>query len=589
MHTKQWKTEWDLSTLYASSEDPQIEKDLQEVEKALRAFITTYTKNTTYLTNPAVLKKLLDEDMAIGELPGANRPLRYLHLLKDAGKTSPEIEKKIVLISERMKKLSNETLGIFLALGKVSKAQQQLFLKAPELTDFNYYLTLFFERAKHQLTEAEEKILTLKSGPASSMWTSGVEKAISKKTVKLDGEDIQLGEAASKIPELPTKKRRAVYEQIINQALSLADYAEGEFNAIINNKKINDELRGFKNAYDTAFFEDEVRAQDILPFAQLVTDNADIAHRFYKLKKKLLGLETMKYCDRSAKIDTIKRSFTFKESATLLYKTLETVDPSFAKLFDDFLVNGQIDVFPKKRKRGGAYQSAGTNVPTMVLLNHVDTLDSLTTLAHEMGHAIHSHLAQTHQPLQYQGYSTAVAETASTFFENFIFEAILPTLSPKEQIIALHDKIEGSIATVFRQIAAFNFEIELHNKIRTEGFAEHQEIAALMKKHLGSYLGKAVSLEANDGYSFVLWPHFRSFFYVYTYAYGELISDALYARYKADKDTLPATLEIFKAGSSLPPHEIFARAGIDTTKTNFFMLGLQKIEEDIKKLEKLTK
>jgi len=589
MNSKQWKTDWDLSTLYTSVNDPKIEIDIKNLEQASTSFVKKYTKNKKYLEDAGALLGLLRDEIALGELPGATKPLRYLTLMKHAGRSTPDIDKKINLFSERLKKMSNESLSIFLALGKISPTLQKKLLDDPRLHEFKYHLELFFQQAKYQLSEAEEKIMTLKSGPASSMWTSGVEKAISKKTVLFEGEEIPIPEAAAKLSELPYKKRHALYEQILKQEMTLADYVEGEMNAIIINKKINDELRGFKNPYDTAFMGDEVRSQDILPFVQLVTDNFPIAHRFYKLKKKILKLDKMKYVDRSVKIGDIKQKFTFEDSAKLLMGALEKVDPEFAVLFEDFLKNGQIDVFPKKGKIGGAYQWSGTNVPTVVLLNHVDTFNSLTTLAHEMGHAIHSYLSHKHQPPQYRGYSTAVAETASTFFENFIFETILPMLSPKEQIIALHDKIDGSIATVFRQIAAFNFEVELHNKIRSEGYAEHEEIAALMNKHLKSYFGKAVELEEQDGYVFVLWSHFRRFFYVYSYAYGELISDALYARYKQDPTSIADILEIFKAGDSLPPHKIFKKAGIDTTKTDFFMLGLKKIEADIIELERLTK
>lgn len=588
MNQKKWKLEWDLSVLYKSPKDPAIEKDVAELEKALTSFAKKYTKNTAFLENAKALRSLLDEESALGLLPGAVKPLRYLHLLKDAGRATPDVDKQINLISERLKKADNQAIGIWIALGKVPVATQKKLLASKELEPFTYRLETFFANAKYQLTEAEEKIMSLKSGPARDMWVSGLEKAISKKTVTFQGKQMPIPEAQAIVYELPIAQRHKLYDSIMEQALTLADYAEGELNAIITNKKIGDDLRGHKEPYETRFLGDEVRAQDILPFAQIVTDHFSIAHRFYKLKKKLLKLDKLTYVDRGAKIGTIKKSFTFEESATLLYNTLHKVKPEFATHFEQMLMNGQIDVFPRKGKRGGAYSWKGDTVPNVMFLNHVSNLNSLTTLAHETGHEIHSHLAQTHQPIHYQGYSTAVAETASTFFENFIFDEILPTLSKKEQIVALHDRISDSIATVFRQIAAFNFELELHNKIRTEGFAEHEEIAALMQKHLQAYMGPAVRLTQKDGYAFILWSHFRRFFYVYSYAYGGLISDALYERYKQDPASLEQTLEIFKAGGSLPPHLIFKKAGIDTTKTDFFLLGLKKIESDILKLEKLT-
>lgn len=589
MNTKNWKTEWNLKAYYKSPKDPQIEKDVEQVEKALQSFVIKYTKNKSYLKNPEDLFSLLKENNKIDELPGSNKPLRYLRLLKDSGNTDPYIDKKMSLISERFKKVSTLVQPVFLELGRVDKKTQKKFLSSHELKEFKYFLELFFDRAKYKLSDQEERILTLKSGPSSSMWVSGFSKALSKKTVNLDGKEISLGEVTYKLGQLPTQKRNKIYNDMMDQEISLVDYAEGELNAIITNKKINDELRGFKNPYDTAIREDETESEDVLRFVKLVTENFKIAHKFYKIKKRILGLEKMNYVDRLAKAGKVKEKFTFKKSSDMLYEALEEVDPKFADLLDQFLKNGQIDAFPRKNKKGGAYQWAGTNVPTNVFLNHVDTLDSLTTYAHEMGHAIHSSLAKEAQPIHYSGYSTAVAETASTFFENFIFEKAIQNLSDKEKIIALHDQLDSKIATVFRQIAAFNFELDLHNKIRKEGFVEHEEIAELMQKHLKSYLGTAINVTKKDGYNFIAWSHFRNFFYVYTYAYGELISDALYEKYKENHEFMNKIKEVLSSGNSISPKEMFKKAGIDIGDMKFFKLGLEKIEKDIDELDRLTR
>lgn len=589
MNKKNWKTEWNLKVYYKSPKDPQIEEDVAQIEKTIKSFVFKYTKDKKYLKDTKSLLKLLQDDNKIDELPGSNKPLRYLRLLKDSGSTDPDIDKKKNLISERFKKVSTLALPIWLELGKVDKQTQKKFLASKELEEFKYFLELFFDRAKYKLSEPEEKILTLKSGPSSGMWVSGFSKALSKKTVSLDGKEISIGEATYKLGDLPISKRNKLYSDIMEQTMSLSDYAEGELNAIIIDKKINDELRGFKNPYDTAIREDETETEDVLKFVKLVTDNFRIAHKFYKIKKRILGLEKMNYVDRLAKAGKVKEKFTFKKSSDMLYEALEEVDPKFSNLLDQFLTNGQIDVYPRKNKPGGAYQWAGTNVPTNVLLNHVDTLDSLTTYAHEMGHAIHSSLAKEAQPIHYSGYSTAVAETASTFFENFIFEKALENLSDKEKIIALHDQLDSKIATVFRQIAAFNFELDLHNKIRKEGYAEHEEIAELMQKHLKSYMGSSINIDKRDGYSYLPWSHFRNFFYVYTYAYGELISDALYEKYKENPEFMDKIKEVLSSGNSTSPKQMFKKAGIDIGDMKFFKLGLEKIEKDIDRLDRLTR
>jgi oligoendopeptidase F len=215
-------------------------------------------------------------------------------------------------------------------------------------------------------------------------------------------------------------------------------------------------------------------------------------------------------------------------------------------------------------------------------------MDSLKTFAHEMGHAIHAELSKSQPPL-YENHTISVAEVASTFFEHIAFEEVFPRLNKKEQIIALHDRINDAIATIFRQVAVFNYELEMHTLIREKGALSKEEMANLHNKHMKAYLGPQFGLKELDGYFFVSWPHLRYFFYVYSYAYGELISMALYKKYKDDKNYIHEIKKFLSAGGSKSPEDIFKDIGIDTSKPAFFAQGLKNLEEDITKLEKLLK
>jgi oligoendopeptidase F len=205
-----------------------------------------------------------------------------------------------------------------------------------------------------------------------------------------------------------------------------------------------------------------------------------------------------------------------------------------------------------------------------------------------MGHAIHAELSKAQPPI-YRGHTISVAEVASTLFENFVFDEIFEKLSEKEKIVALHNKIEDDIQTIFRQIAVFNFENELHETIRDRGDMSKEDIAGLMNKHMKSYLGSAFKLQPDDGYFFVAWSHIRRFFYVYSYAYGQIVSRALYAKYKQNKNYLKKIEEFLKAGGSKSPEAIFRDIGIDTSDPKFFEAGLKNIETDIERLEKMLK
>jgi oligoendopeptidase F len=252
------------------------------------------------------------------------------------------------------------------------------------------------------------------------------------------------------------------------------------------------------------------------------------------------------------------------------------------------LKNGRIDIFPKKGKKGGAFCSGGINIPTIVLLNHLPDLDSVMTMAHEMGHAIHTEYSKQNLPI-YQDYTISAAEVASTFFENIIFEEIFAKLSDSEKVIALHDRIQDYVSTVFRQIGCFNFELDLHTELRAKGSLSGAEIAALHNKNMSAYLGKTVVMKENDGYMFVDWGHIRNYFYVYSYAYGILISRAMYEKYKADNTYIEKVKQFMVAAGSMSPDDIFKSIGIDTSKPEFFEQGLLSIKKDIERLDKLTK
>ncbi|MES2436967.1 MAG: M3 family oligoendopeptidase [Patescibacteria group bacterium] len=581
------KTTWNLDLLYTSGKDPQIEKDLLGYEKLCATFEKKYKKDVSYLDNPESLLKALKDYEKFYEDATASKAYAYFNYRKDLNSTDQEAEAESNKISQRLAKSSNKTLFFEIELGKISKDRQKAILTNPEFSKYKYFLERIFITAKYNLTEAEEKIMNLKSLPARGMWVDSQEKLLNQQSVTYKGQQIALPGAQNMLTELPTKERRMLADKVNEVLKSISHFAEAELNAILTDKKINDELRGLANPYSATIIGYQNDEKAIINFVQTVTQYFSISHRFYKVKAKLLKEEKLEYADRAAKVGTLKLKLSFEESLEILRKAFGKVNPEYVTILNRYVEQGQIDVFPRVGKRGGAYCSSNVGLPTFVMLNHVDNLKSLKTFAHEMGHAIHAEYSKT-QPALYQGHTISVAEVASTLFENFVFEEVFETLTAKEKIIALHDTINDSISTIFRQIGGFNFELDLHTTLREKGALSKEEIAELHNKNMKAYLGPQFEMKENDGYFFVNWPHIRYFFYVYSYAYGELISRALYENYKKDPAYIKKIEEFLKAGGSKSPEKIFKDIGIDTSKPQFFIDGLKSIEEDIKKLEELT-
>ena len=580
------KTEWNLSQLYKSPKDPKINADIKNAEKAYAVFVKKYKKNDKYLKDETAILKALQDYEKLADMP-TSKAFFYLRLSQDLDSRNEIVRAESNLVLQRLQKLGNTILFFEIGISKIPISLQKKFLKSKKLAHYRYFLKKIFESGKYVLTEPEEKILSLKSLPSHSLWTDAVEKLRNKQTVEYKGRQTPVSEASFIIKDLPTQEERLVlHNKMLEQYYSIADMAESEINAIVTDKKINDELRGFVEPYDSTILAYENDKKSVLNLVRTVTSNFPISHRFYDIKTKALRLKKLLYSDRGVSIGKSRKKIPFNDACKTLIKTLTSVDKEFGEILKRFILNGQIDAYPKVGKHGGAYCAPEHNSPTFVLLNHVDTFDSLMTFGHEMGHAIHGEFSRS-QGVLYEGHSMSTAEVASTLFELFVFYDEFQKLTDSEKVVALHDKIQDDVQTIFRQIACFNFEVEMHNTIRKEGNMSKEKLAECMNKHMKSYLGKT-ELSEKDGYFFVGWPHIRNFFYVYSYAFGQLASKALYQKYKEDKSYIIEIKKFLSAGSSMSPEDIFKSIGVDVTKPDFWQKGIKNIEEDVALLESLV-
>lgn len=583
-----FKTEWDFRDLYKSITDSKLERDIEVAEKAYASFAKKYTEKSEYMEDATALKSALKDWEALSKITATSKPLWYLSLMSDIDSMNTKLRNKINLLEARITKAANSILFFPIKLGKITKDKQTEFLKDPSLKEYNYYLERIFLNAKYDLSEGEEKALSLLSLPSMSMWVDSQQKYLTSQSVKFKGKMMPLTEALAVLPTLPLNPRRILQKEVVKKLKEISFFAEAELTAVITNKKIRDELRGYNKPYESTVFGYENSLETVEALVKSVTNAFPISKNFYKLKTKLMKLPYITAADYSVDIGKISSTIEVQKGVELVRNSLERTHPVFAQIFNSMLSNGRIDMFPKKGKRTGAYCAGGVDVPTSILMNYIPSIDAVTTLAHEMGHAIHTEMSKT-QPILYEGYTISVAEVASTFFENIVFDELVKTLPEKEQFWLRFNRIQDAMGTVFRQIAFFNYELDIHTQVREKGGMSAEEYASTYIKHLSSYLGSSVRFVEEDGYAFVYVPHFRYFFYVYSYAYGKLISTALYAEYKKNPAFIEKVIQFLSAGGSKSPDNIFKSIGIDTTNPAFFEEGLSSIEQDIKELEKLAK
>ncbi|MFH1802737.1 MAG: M3 family oligoendopeptidase [archaeon] len=588
------KKEWDLSPLLKSDGDPEIGKKLEKAKEANQKFTDKWKTRSDYLKDPKILKQVLDDLEAVEKDYGlSGDPGYYFTLRFYQDQANPEVKAKLNKIEELEKQIKNNRKFFTLNISKIPEKEQKKFISSPELKEYKHFLETQFAAGKHLLSEKEEKILSLKETTSHDFWERMTQGLLTKQEKEISLKNKKQTKNFSELIELmksTDKKTRDVAAKAFTEILDqYAEVAEQEINAILSNKKTNDELRKFPRADSARHLTDDIPTEAVDTLIKTITARFDIAKRYYKLKADLLGVKKMQYHERSVPYTIKEVNYSFEDSVELVKKTFEKLDNEFSEILLRFLEKGQIDVFPKKGKQNGAFCiHLLPTQPIYILLNHTDNLNNVTTLAHEVGHGINAELMNKTQKALNVGTPKSTAEVASTFMEDFVLEELIRKADPEKKLSILMEKLDSDISTIFRQTSFYNFELELHSEFREKGYLSKERVGELFKKHLSSYLGDSVDTSKADNW-WIYVPHFRYIFYVYSYVSGQLISKALQRKVRADHSFIEKVKEFLSAGLSDSPKDIFAKLGIDITKKEFWESGLKEVEDLLNETEALAK
>jgi oligoendopeptidase F len=589
------KNTWDLSPLLAGDNDPNIHQYRKTIEEATVKFVDTWRGREDYLQDPSALKEALDELEAWQRIPGNGSEAFYFGLRTSQDSISTDIKAKDNQATEFTSNIHNQFQFFWINIGKISPEIQAKFLYDKQLEPYRHILERTFAAAKYRLSEMEEKILLLKSNPAHTQWVQMTNTFLSKEEREVLAEDGQKKIVAqAEILGLLSSQKKPVRDSAadaLNDVLQKnVNIAETELNAVLSNKKIDDDLRGYDRPDKPRHIEDDISTEVVDALVEAVSSRNAIPQRFYGLKAKLLGLKKLAYHERTVPYGQIEKEYTYADAAQIVDGVFAGLDPEFAQIFRYMLENGQFDVFPQKGKRGGAF-CAGYHIthPTYVLLNFTGKLQDVLTIAHEMGHAVNNELIKKSQNALNYETPLSTAEVASTFMEDFVLEKLAEEADEELQLALMVSQLDDQIATIFRQIALYRFEQELHRDFRIKGYLSQEEIGKLFLKHMGAYMGPAVELSSGSQNWWVYWMHIRMFFYVYSYASGLLISKALQAKVRKDKAFISKVKIFLSTGVSKSPKDIFSEMGIDITDRAFWYQGLDEIERLLQDTEDLAK
>ncbi len=585
---KYTQSPWSLKDLFDGFEDSKIEETYQALRTNVEQF-ETYRDDLKADISPdkflEIIRKL-EEGQKLGY-----RLYGFAELSFAANTQDQKAQIGISRVQQFLAEIENRTL--FFSLWWKALDDQNANRLLDVSGDYRYWLEQIRNFKPYTLSEPEEKIINIKNVTGNSamdmLYDSITNRYVFK--VEVDGETKELtrGELMSLVrtsdPDLRARAYQELYRVYGEDSSILGQIYQ---NIVRDWKNENVGLRGFTSPISVRNTINDLPDEVINTSLEVARKNIGIFHRYFKLKARKIGMEKLRRYDIYAPVSESDKRYNYDEATAMTFEAFERFDHKFAELAHRVFDEGHVDSEVRKGKMGGAFCSTlGPDLTPWVLLNYQGKADDVSTMAHELGHAIHSMMAEEHSIFT-QHACLPLAETASTFGEMTLTDLLLENETDegvKQDI--LFGQLDDAFATIIRQIYFALFEVEAHEMI-----ANHASVDELSEAYLANLkeeFGDSVDVSDEFKYEWVSIPHiYGTPFYVYAYAFGQLLVFALYKRYQEEGESFkPKYLRILSAGGSVAPIPLLAEAGLDVTKAEFWQGGFDVIEGMVDKLESL--
>ncbi len=582
------ETEWDLDPLVDGEPEGGVQRQLAVANERAGAFASAHAGRLGEL-DTAGLTAAMQELAAISELvgkAGSYASLRFATDTADAARGA-----LLQLVQERATEIETKLLFFELEWAALPDEQAEALLEDRALDFCAHHLRSARRYRPHLLSEPEEKILAEKAIASSSAWSRLFGEQVAALRVLLDGEELSLEVALSRL-QSPDRALRATTAEAVSGTLAPGLRTRAFiYNTLLHDKAVDDRLRSFPHWLASRNLANEASDESVMALIEAVRGRFDIPQRWYRLKAELLGVDQIADYDRAAPVLPQEITFSFGDARDLVLETYESFSPQAGTIARRFFDERWVDAPVRPHKRGGAF--CAYTVPSVhpyVMLNFTARRRDVLTMAHELGHGLHAALAQP-QGVFHQSTPLTLAETASVFGEALVFGRLLEAAQHDDaRLSLLAERIDGGVATVFRQMALNRFEHLVHTRRRAEGELSVDRINESWVESQAELFGDSVQI--TDGYhswwSYI--PHFiNTPGYVYAYAYGQLLAMSVYQRYVEQGDSFaPRYLELLAAGGSRGPEQLAAIVGIDLTDPGFWDSGLRLIDDQLSAAEALA-
>ncbi len=585
--TQQTLPRWELHDLYQSTDAPEVQRDIDAARSSAQ-YLEKYMKGKVADLSGDDLAKMIERYENIEELLGRLGSYAYLLYVEDL--SNEENSRFYQNISETINDISTKILFFTLELNRISDAAlAEKKLTSRALNHYSPWLRDIRTFLPHQLDDDLEKLLHEKDISGRNAWTRLFDETLADLRFPFDDKMLTCTEILNFLSSHKEEERKQAAKslgKVLKKNSRIFAYIT---NVLAKDKSIEDKWRQFERPISSRnlsnFIEDDV--VDAL-ISAVKASYPKLSHRYYKIKAKWMGKDSLNYWDRNAPLpDEDDRKIEWLEATDLVINAYEEFSPRLAKLGKRFFEHNWIDVGPREGKDSGAF--AHPTVPSAhpyLLLNYQGKTRDVMTLAHELGHGCHQLLSAKQGTLMCDTPLT-LAETASVFGEQLTFRKILDSEKDvKRRKIIIANKVEDMLNTVIRQVAFCEFERMVHDE-RKNGEIPLQRINDIWMQVQKDSLGDAIKFDEDYHHYWAYIPHFiHSPFYVYSYAFGDCLVNALYARYMEGTEGFEEKyFAMLEAGGTLHHKELLKPFGLDATDPEFWRKGLDVIAGFIDELE----
>ena len=583
--------EWDLTALYSGMDAPALADDLYRGETEALAFEAAYKGRLEEIARGAGAAAGLAEAVtrfeALEDLLG--RIASYAGLVYAGDTTDPARAKFYGDIQEKITATSSHLLFFTLELNRIDDGLiDQAVTQAP-LARYRPWLEDIRKDKPFQLDDRIEKLFHEKNMTGRAAWNRLFDETMASLRFEIDGEKLPLEPALNLLQDVAEENRRKASEALAATFKENLRTFALITNTLAKDKEISDRWRGFEDVADSRHLANRVEREVVDALVAAVREAYPaLSHRYYKLKARWFGKETLPHWDRNAPLPKVEqRTIPWTEARDTVLSAYAGFSPDLSTIARRFFDEGWIDAPVRPGKAPGAF--AHPTVPSahpFVLLNYQGKPRDVMILAHELGHGVHQVLAAPNGALMAPTPLT-LAETASVFGEMLTFKAILKaTTDPVQKKALIASKVEDMINTVVRQIAFYSFERKIHSA-RRDGELTADAISEAWMSVQAESLGPAIELKPGYETFWAYIPHFiHSPFYVYAYAFGDCLVNSLYAVYeKADAGFAERYLAMLAAGGTRHHADLLAPFGLDARDPAFWQGGLGVIARLIDELE----